>query len=145
MSPATTALLSAAADLRQDPNSGFATTFSPRRSRVGEMRRKTACRLKAWKIPQPAAEEIVLAVSELVTNAVIHGEGTVCLVVRLLDREVRVEVTDGSPQPARVTRADSDDVSGRGMFLVAVLARYIEVSEDGYTTTAAFSLSGSRR
>ncbi len=83
--------------------------------------------------------------SELVTNAVIHGEGTICLVVRLLDREVRVEVTDDSPQPARVTRAGPDDVSGRGMFLVAVLARYIEVSEDGYTTTAAFSLSGSQR
>ncbi|WP_145502605.1 ATP-binding protein [Streptomyces sp. CFMR 7] len=145
MSPATTALLSAAADLRQDPNSGFAVAFPPRRSRVGEIRRRTACRLEAWEIPQQAAEEIVLAVSELVTNAVIHGEGTICLVVRLLDREVRVEVTDDSPQPARVTRAGPDDVSGRGMFLVAVLARYIEVSEDGYTTTAAFSLSGSQR
>ncbi|MFE4212274.1 ATP-binding protein [Streptomyces sp. NPDC056844] len=145
MSTATTALLSAAADLRQDSHSGFAATFPPCRSRVGEMRCKTAGRLKAWEIPQQVAEEIVLAVSELVTNAVIHGEGAICVVVRLLDREVRVEVTDASPQPARVSRAGSEDVSGRGMFLVAVFARHIDVSEDGYTTTAAFSLPGSRR
>ncbi|RPK91980.1 anti-sigma F factor [Streptomyces sp. ADI98-10] len=109
------------------------------------MRHKTASHLRAWRIPQQAVEDITLAVSELVTNAVIHGEGAVCVVVRLVDHEVRVEVTDNSPQPARVTGAGPDDMSGRGMFLVAVFARCIEVSKDGYTTTAIFSLTGGRR
>ena len=42
-------------------------------------------------------EDIVLVVSELVTNALLHGHGTP--VVRLLDggRHVRVEVCDDSP------------------------------------------------
>ncbi|MEV1088971.1 ATP-binding protein [Streptomyces microflavus] len=145
MSPATTALLRAVADMQRDSGPGFAATFPPRRSRVGEMRHKTASHLRAWRIPQQAVEDITLAVSELVTNAVIHGEGAVCVVVRLVDREVRVEVTDNSPQPARVTGAGPDDMSGRGMFLVAVFARCIEVSKDGYTTTAIFSLTGGRR
>lgn len=144
MSPATTALLSAAAVFQQGVGPGFAATFPPRPSRVGEMRRRTASRLQAWKIPQRDAEDITLAVSELVTNSVVHGEGAVCVVVLQIDDEIRVEVTDGNPQPATVKNAAPDATSGRGMFLAAVFARRIEVSNDGYTTTAIFSLAGGR-
>ncbi|MEU5898777.1 ATP-binding protein [Streptomyces venezuelae] len=145
MSPATTALLSAAADLRLDPSPGFAATFPPCPSRVGEMRRRTASRLQAWKISQRDAEGITLAVSELVTNSVVHGEGSVCFVLRQVANEIRVEVTDSNPQPAMVKNASPDDISGRGMFLAAVFAQRIEVSDDGYTTTVAFPLSGHQR
>ncbi|MER5440797.1 ATP-binding protein [Streptomyces sp. NPDC002790] len=142
MSPATTALLSAAADLRLDPIPGFAATFPPFSSRVSEMRRRTASRLRTWKIPQRDAEDITLAVSELVTNSVVHGKGAVCLVLRQVAGEIRVEVTDGNPQPAMAKNADPEDTSGRGMFLATHFARRVEVSDDGYTTTAIFSLSG---
>ncbi|MFF3976632.1 ATP-binding protein [Streptomyces sp. NPDC001828] len=142
MSPATTALLSAAADLRLASTPGFAATFPPCPSRVGEMRRRTASRLREWRIPQRDAEDITLAVSELVTNSVVHGDGAVCFVLRQVAGEVRVEVTDSNPLPAQVKNADPDDISGRGMFLAAVFAQRIEVSDDGYTTTAAFPLSG---
>lgn len=145
MSPATTALLSAAADLRLNPSPGFAATFPPHPSRVSEMRDRTVSRLRAWKIPQRDAEDITLAVSELITNSVVHGEGAVCFVLRQVAHEIRVEVTDGNPQPAIVKNASPDETCGRGMFLASVFARRIEVSGDGYTTTAVFSLSGGRR
>ncbi|QNE79420.1 ATP-binding protein [Streptomyces finlayi] len=130
--------------MHQGVGPSFAATFPPRRSRVGEMRRRAASRLREWKVPEQDADGITLAVSELVTNAVIHGKGAVCVVVRQTDGEIRVEVTDGNPQPARVTNAGPDAMSGRGMFLVAVFAHRVEVSDDGYTTTAVFRLTGGR-
>ncbi|MFB7085734.1 ATP-binding protein [Streptomyces sp. NPDC056296] len=146
MSPATTALLSAVADMQQQGSGpGFAATFPPQRSRVAEMRRRTAETLRDWKVPRQDAEDITLAVSELVTNSVVHGRGAVCVVVRQVDAEIWVEVTDGNPEPAKVKNADPDDTSGRGMFLAAVFARRVEVSDDGYTTTAVFALTGGQR
>ncbi|MEU7401136.1 ATP-binding protein [Streptomyces sp. NPDC044948] len=145
MSSATTALLSAAADLRLDASPGFAATFPPCPSRVSEIRRRTASRLQAWKIPQRDAEDITLAVSELVTNSVVHGEGAVCFVLRQVADEIGIEVTDANPQPAMVKNATPEDTSGRGMFLATVFAQRVEVSDDGYTTTVVFALSGSQR
>ena len=62
-------------------------------------RQFTRSTLAAWHGGERAAgvEDIVLVVSELVTNALLHGHGTP--VVRLLDGgdHVRVEVCDDSP------------------------------------------------
>jgi DNA-binding NarL/FixJ family response regulator len=68
-------------------------------------------------------ETVTLLVSELVTNAVIHGGGDVEVLVRLLPASVRVEVMDASAT-APVPRAAADeDTSGRGLALVESLAR----------------------
>jgi DNA-binding NarL/FixJ family response regulator len=68
-------------------------------------------------------ETVTLLVSELVTNAVIHGGGEVEVLVRLLPASVRVEVMDASAT-APVPRAAADeDTSGRGLTLVESLAR----------------------
>ncbi|MFE2034420.1 ATP-binding protein [Streptomyces scopuliridis] len=56
--------------------------------------------------------------------------------VRHLGEEVRIEVTDSSPTPARMRPADHDDESGRGLFLVAELAWTWGVSNNGTTTWA---------
>ena len=59
-------------------------------------RQFTRSTLATWRSPG-SHDDIVLVVSELVTNALLHGHGTP--VVRLLDGDdrVRVEVCDESP------------------------------------------------
>ncbi|MFJ3138087.1 ATP-binding protein [Streptomyces sp. NPDC086843] len=66
-----------------------------------------------------------LLVSELVTNALRHGDGPGPVGLRLLRDEVlTVEVADGgstlTPHPRR---ARTTDEGGRGLFLVAKLSR----------------------
>ncbi|MFI1965584.1 ATP-binding protein [Streptomyces pathocidini] len=137
MSP-TTAVAMTAAELLHQTARGFAVAFTPDKARVGRMRRIAAAHLRLWEVPGPTADDIVLAVSELVTNGIQHGHGDIELKLLYAPGEVRVEVTDGSPSPAQLTSADDEDVSGRGLFLVAALARDWGVSDDGTTTWATF-------
>ncbi|MBT2396246.1 ATP-binding protein [Streptomyces sp. ISL-100] len=108
------------------------------------MRKITAAHLRLWRVPEPTAENVILAVSELVTNGIQHGHGAVGLKAIYSDGVLRVEVTDGNPSPAQLAKADDDDLSGRGLFLVAVLAHNWGVSDDGHTTWCAFHLSSGR-
>ncbi len=55
---------------------------------------------------------VVLAVSELVTNAVVHGEGEVVLRITVGVDVVRVSVTDHNPAPAVLKEAGPDGESG---------------------------------
>lgn len=69
-------------------------------------------------------ETAVLLVSELVTNALMHGRPPLELRVRVLDTGgVRVEVLDaaGGEPPVR-RRASLDAATGRGIGIVATLA-----------------------
>ncbi|MET9069155.1 ATP-binding protein [Streptosporangium sandarakinum] len=75
----------------------------------------------------PAYEDVVLLVSEVVTNSVVHsgsgGGGAVTMTVELGAGVVLVEVSDaGSGASAPHVRNDPDAESGRGMFLVDLLA-----------------------
>ncbi|MCU1624661.1 MAG: protein serine phosphatase with GAF(s) sensor(s) [Frankiales bacterium] len=81
-----------------------------------------------------------LAVSEVVTNAVIHGR--VPLVLRLLITAdgVRIEVGDGSPVSPAFSMIDPTAVTGRGLMLVSAVAdRWgVEPEEHGKTVWFAF-------
>ncbi|MFE9773712.1 sodium/proline symporter PutP [Streptomyces sp. NPDC005931] len=62
-----------------------------------------------------------LIVSELVTNAIRHAAGPVCL--RLIrDRTLICEVSDGSSTAPRPRHARTTDEGGRGLMIVAQLA-----------------------
>lgn len=66
-------------------------------------------------------------VSELVTNAVLHGGPPISIGVRGTQRYPRVEVQDGSRQPPRMTFDATDEdqllaTYGRGLGLVAMLS-----------------------
>ena len=63
-----------------------------------------------------------LLVSELVTNAVLHARTDLELVVRLVARGVRVEVSDGSPAAPVVRHYEDEAMTGRGLALVEELA-----------------------
>ncbi|MFE7317076.1 MULTISPECIES: ATP-binding protein [unclassified Streptomyces] len=101
----------------------------PDPAEVGRARRWARSRLAGSGIgaDEPLAETLILLISELVTNAVVHtgsaarvrmcfsGSGAVV-------GTVRVEVVDTSARPPRPRHADGDDTNGRGLELVDGLA-----------------------
>ncbi|MET7704132.1 MULTISPECIES: ATP-binding protein [unclassified Streptomyces] len=106
----------------------------PDPAEVGRARRWARSRLAGSGIgaDEPLAETLILLVSELVTNAVVH---TGCpAVVRLLltgvpgdasgavPGMVRLEVIDSSACPPAPRHADGDETNGRGLELVDGLA-----------------------
>lgn len=99
----------------------------PDPAEVGRARRWARSRLAAAGVgaDEPLAETLVLLVSELVTNAVLHTGCSAVLRMRLPltgGGMVRVEVVDGSVMPPRPRRAEGDDTDGRGLELVEGLA-----------------------
>ena len=79
-------------------------------------RRFVAATLSAWG-REDLGERALLAVSELVTNAFLHGEGDIQLLVRLA-AVLRVEVFDagaGLPVPRHYSPTST---TGRGLHLV---------------------------
>ncbi|MFJ9029086.1 ATP-binding protein [Streptomyces sp. NPDC102274] len=101
----------------------------PDPAEVGRARRWARSRLAGSGIEddEPVAETLILLISELVTNAVVH---TGCpAVLRMLFGSgaaeagtVRVEVADTSACPPRPRHADGEDTNGRGLELVDGLA-----------------------
>ena len=72
-------------------------------------------------LPEGELEGVLLATSEVVTNAVEHGAPPIDLRVAAADSRLRVEVRDGSPLPPRMRHgepAGASDVRGRGMTIV---------------------------
>jgi anti-sigma regulatory factor (Ser/Thr protein kinase) len=86
--------------------------------------------LLAGRIAEAVVEDVVLLLSEVVTNAVVHSDsgrragGSVTVCLGLGGGMVHVEVIDdgaaGSIPFVRAAEADSD--GGRGLFLVEVMA-----------------------
>ncbi|MFF7122588.1 SpoIIE family protein phosphatase [Streptomyces sp. NPDC008240] len=71
------------------------------------------------------ADEIELVAGELITNALMHTEGSAIVTLRVLEgsgRRLRVEVEDSSSALPRRRDAGVDGVSGRGLLLVDRLA-----------------------
>ncbi|MST35040.1 GAF domain-containing protein, partial [Acidimicrobiaceae bacterium USS-CC1] len=66
--------------------------------------------------------DVELVVTELVTNAFLHGEPPVRLAIDDDGDSVRVEVTDAGALPPILVFAGSDAMTGRGLALVAALA-----------------------
>lgn len=68
-------------------------------------------------------DAVLVVVSELVTNAVLHGGTEVEVLVDLRDDGVRLEVRDGDPSHPPVPREPSPRaVGGRGLGIVDALA-----------------------
>nr|WP_320780995.1 ATP-binding protein [Streptomyces sp. CRN 30] len=66
-----------------------------------------------------AAEDVLLVVSELVTNACLHAEGPDELVISCDNKVLRIEVTDrGAGEPAPRTPHRAGRPGGHGMFIV---------------------------
>ena len=84
----------------------------------------------ALGLDRDRGQELKLVVSELVTNAVLHGDAPISLRLRKTDATVEGEVTDGGEGFAGGTpkAAGPDDAEGgRGLFLVDALCSHWEV------------------
>ncbi|BBC38897.1 PAS/PAC sensor protein [Streptomyces graminofaciens] len=89
---------------------------------VGQARRYTRRVLRAWGI-EAEADSVLLVVSELVTNALVHTDGRVRLDLTLFNNRLRVSVTDASPRtPAKPTDIGWEATGGRGLLLVEAMS-----------------------
>ncbi|MFB7500393.1 ATP-binding protein [Streptomyces sp. NPDC056161] len=101
----------------------FQAAFLPDPPAVADMRASAARFLVRSGVCEPVADDVVLVVSELVTNAVQYGgDHPVELAIRAVEGVLSVSVTDGNPAPAVLKRAGADDENGRGMALVEAFA-----------------------
>ncbi|MFF2194976.1 ATP-binding protein [Streptomyces sp. NPDC058157] len=96
----------------------------PDPAEVGRARRWARSRLAGSGIgdDEPLAETLILLISELVTNAVVHTGCPAVLRMLLGGPGVRVEVADTSDRAPARRQAGGDDTGGRGLELVDGLA-----------------------
>ncbi|MGW0834928.1 SpoIIE family protein phosphatase [Streptomyces prunicolor] len=79
--------------------------------------------VRAWGAGE-RSDEVELVADELITNALMHTEGSAIVTLRVLngtERRLRVEVEDSSSALPRRREAGDDGVSGRGLLLVDLL------------------------
>ncbi|MCX4705236.1 SpoIIE family protein phosphatase [Streptomyces sp. NBC_01373] len=90
---------------------------------LAEARHMIRTAVGAWGA-RGLSDEIELAADELITNALMHTEGSAIVTLRVLtgrDRRLRVEVEDSSSALPRRREAGESGVSGRGLLLVDLL------------------------
>jgi anti-sigma regulatory factor (Ser/Thr protein kinase) len=98
--------------------------------------------LRSWSLDS-AVDEAELLTSEVVTNALVHGDSDVSVCVRQYPDHIRVEVRDSDPHPARpvtVPRAEDEAEGGRGLLIVSALASGWGNSPSGRGKTVWFEL-----
>lgn len=106
---------------------------------VGRARRFCATTLDEWGAAADLVATCVLLVSELSTNAVLHARSG--FTVRIERRGgVRVEVDDDDPRLPHVRDYRVDAASGRGMRMIAALARTSGAAPNGSGKTVWFEL-----
>lgn len=93
----------------------------PSPASVPRARRLTGGQLAVWGLGEHR-ETAELLVSELVTNALRHGGGSIRLGVRAEDGMIRFEVEDDGVDTPHMRRARDSDEGGRGLQLVSLLS-----------------------
>ncbi|MER5480369.1 ATP-binding protein [Streptomyces sp. NPDC002734] len=128
--------------------------FSSTRRGARLARRLAAHQLHTWGVPYDSegSDAVVLVVAELAANAVLHGrvpgrDFALRLVYDAAAARVRVELSDTRPRMPRADRGGPLDEAGRGLLLVAALARAWGVAPrrgPGKTVWAEVDLPGVR-
>jgi two-component sensor histidine kinase len=73
-------------------------------------------------VPADVAHTAELLVSELVTNAITHGTGSVRLSIDCTDNHLSVSVSDDEPGAPEVQPEELLSVGGRGLRMIEALA-----------------------
>jgi len=102
--------------------------------------RRAAQQQFAGQLSRRRLNDLLLVISELVGNAVVHGQGEVVLRLELDGETVRGEVIDeGSGFEHRVRARGPDDIGGRGLMLVESMTSRWGIHEG--TTHVWFEMS----
>lgn len=115
-------------------------------SSVSRARRFFSAIAEAAGLPSSLIETGTLALSELVTNAVVHGEVPIEVRTFVGDASVRVEVSDsGDRVPQIVAMQSSSRESGRGLAIVDAITEAwgFEPARDGPGKSVWFRLARS--
>ncbi|MFA1549319.1 ATP-binding protein [Actinomadura chokoriensis] len=102
--------------------SGATLVLAPTEQAPAQARRFVAARFAAWGVADDLAGRTIA--SELVTNALLHGEGPIVLRVFQDERDglPTIEVWDGGAGQPVVQPQNCGAIGGRGLHLVAGLA-----------------------
>ena len=115
--------------------------LGPGSEAAGEARTLTNTTLRRWNLPA-LLDPIVLAASELVTNALKHRRPPVTLRLRRRCEAVLLEVHDEASVVSReASRPVEGDESGRGLLIVEALAADVgvrDITGDGKVAWASF-------
>lgn len=110
---------------------------------VGRARVRLREWLCLWDLADMADAAELLA-SEVVTNALVHGDSDVNVCVRKYADRLRVEVRDSDPhhlaRPVSLPRAEDQAEGGRGLLIVSALASSWGNSPSGRGKTVWFEL-----
>jgi len=97
----------------------FLSTELPRRLEAGASARRQLELCFGTVVPDGTLCRALTVVSELVNNAVLHGEGRIDLLVETREDVLRVQVTDeGTGEAPAIRDQTRDDIGGWGLRLV---------------------------
>ena len=98
------------------------TLTLPPDSSAPSLARVAAKRYLVGKISPTRLGDLSLVISELVTNAAVHGRGKIILRLQLDGQTIRGEVVDdGAGFEHEIRERGPEDIGGRGLFLVDAL------------------------
>jgi anti-sigma regulatory factor (Ser/Thr protein kinase) len=92
----------------------FTTQLAQATTTPRQARQLVAERCAGW----PRLDDLLLCVSEVVTNAVLHARSAPTMTVAIEGPRVRVEVRDGDPTPPVRRRRSLLASTGRGLLLL---------------------------
>ncbi|MDX6760235.1 MULTISPECIES: ATP-binding protein [Streptomyces] len=89
------------------------------------------------------AADVLLVTSELVTNAIRHGDGVTAFGAHIADGVLRLSIADANPRLPAARTGTVDRPGGYGWPLVQRLAEHVDCSTrpDGKTITTALRLT----
>ena len=113
----------------------------PTAAALGDGRHFATDALAQWSLPDALVEDATLIVSELLTNAVVHGAPPIRLRLRRTPKELAIEVDDNSSAMPRKLRAGPNDLHGRGLAIVAAIGSRWAARANGHGKTVWSSLT----
>ena len=90
----------------------------------------------------PRLDDLLLCLSEVVTNAVLHAKPPIQVLGNVVGSKVRVEVSDGSKAAPLRRQPAHTSPTGRGLNLLDMLASAWGVEVTGSGKTVWFEISG---
>ena len=99
-----------------------ALRLPPEPSSARAARRFAAATLDGWRCDEGVVDTVLLLLSEVVSNAILHARTELEVWLEARSGVVRVEVVDGAAMPIHRRPSGPDDQSGRGTGLIETLS-----------------------